>query len=110
MPNEFDLKDEIHDKLKECRRRGLRFWFLKVHGHLMQRKGVPDYLLCYTGLFIALELKRPGEQPTALQTIELRMVVAAGGRAAVVTSWLEFCDVCRFPAWCRTVSRNNSGR
>ncbi len=105
MPNEFTLKDEVHDRLKVCRGRGLRVWFLKTHGHPMQRVGVPDYLVCFEGRFKAIELKRIGENPTPLQAIEMRAILASGGYAGVAYSWEEFCDVCSFPAWCKAVPR-----
>lgn len=66
-------------------------WTLKVHGGPFQRPGVPDILACLPRpggppLFLALEVKRPGETATKLQARELAAIRAAGGLAAVVTS------------------------
>lgn len=50
------------------------------------RKGTPDLLVCHEGRFIALEVKRLGQKPTAIQRVELARVAAHGGTAAVVHS------------------------
>lgn len=51
-----------------------------------QRVGVPDFLICYAGRFISLEVKRPGKKPTNEQRNELAWIRSAGGLDAVVTS------------------------
>lgn len=104
MPNEFDLKDEVHDRLKVCRRRGLPLWFRKIHGHAMQAVTL-DFLFCYDGRFKAIELKRAGEIPTPMQSREIRDIRAARGVAEVAYSWQEVCEILRLPAWCLTVPR-----
>ena len=104
MPNEFRLKDEIHDRLTVCRKRGLRLWFRKIHGHAMQAVTL-DYLFCYEGRFKAIELKQPGENPTPLQAKEIRDIRIAGGVAEVAYSWLDVCEILQLPAWCKTVPR-----
>lgn len=54
-----------------------------VHaGHV----GVPDLLCCYRGRFIALEVKLPGERPTAIQLVQIREITNAEGFAYVVFS------------------------
>ena len=105
MPTELDLKNEIHDRLKVCQKRGLRLWFVKIHGHGMQRPGIPDYLICLEGRFVAVELKRPGENPTPIQTLEMRAILAARGYATVAYSWQDFCEKLNLPDWCLSVPR-----
>lgn len=66
-------------------------WWLKVHGHDGQRTGVPDFLLCVRGFFVAIELKSPGavgkdRDPTPAQAFQMRQVVAAGGAVACCRS------------------------
>jgi len=46
--------------------------------------GVPDFLVCYLGDFIAIEAKANGNKPTALQEKHLNEVRIAGGVALVI--------------------------
>lgn len=46
--------------------------------------GVPDFLVCLGGEFLAIEAKAGKGIPTALQEKNLRDIKAAGGRAMVV--------------------------
>lgn len=46
--------------------------------------GVPDFLCCMGGLFVAIEAKANGNKPTALQEKNMREIRAAGGVAIVV--------------------------
>lgn len=48
--------------------------------------GVADYCLCLVGAYWALEIKRPGKEPTALQYRRMNEVRAAGGQAAAGTA------------------------
>jgi len=45
-------------------------WWVKYHvGPRYSTAGVPDIIGCYMGLFIGLEVKRPGQKPTELQKL-----------------------------------------
>ena len=46
--------------------------------------GVPDFLICHKGEFIAVEAKANGNKPTALQEKHLNDIRIAGGIALVV--------------------------
>jgi hypothetical protein len=46
--------------------------------------GVPDFLVCYRGLFIGLETKANGGEPTKLQQKNLLDIVLAGGHSLLV--------------------------
>ena len=46
--------------------------------------GVPDFLCCHQGLFIAIEAKAGKGKTTALQDYHLEKIAAAGGVAMVV--------------------------
>lgn len=79
--NERGLTAKVKKRLRE---RGA--WALKVHGGPHQRAGVPDFLICYRGFFIAVELKSPEEprpEPSPLQRIELAAIERAGGLASL---------------------------
>ena len=47
----------------------------------VSHRGVPDILACVRGMFLALELKRDGEQPDSLQHKTLEDIGHAGGLA-----------------------------
>ena len=46
--------------------------------------GVPDFLCCVYGYFIAIEAKAGDNKPTALQVRELERIKKAGGYALLV--------------------------
>lgn len=68
-------------------------WVLKVHGSPSQVAGIPDLIICWRGLFVALEVKRPGGSATPLQAHTLDEISKAGGSVGVVTSVEEAFDV-----------------
>ena len=59
---------------------------IKHHGSPYSHAGTPDVLGCLRGRMLAVEVKRPGGKPTALQEHELRLWAACGAIAGVVTS------------------------
>lgn len=48
------------------------------------RAGIPDFIACLKGHFIAVECKSASGEPTALQLRELQKITGAGGIAMVV--------------------------
>lgn len=46
--------------------------------------GVPDFLCCVDGIFLAIEAKANGGMPTALQEKNLRDIEASGGVTCVL--------------------------
>ena len=60
--------------------------------------GVPDFLICFKGRFIAVECKANGGKTTKLQAKHLEDIRAAGGVAVVIDEnnvddligWLEY--------------------
>lgn len=46
--------------------------------------GVPDFLICHKGKFLAVEAKAGGNKPTALQEKHLNDIRNAGGIALVI--------------------------
>lgn len=63
-------------------------YWVKQYGNPFTRGGIPDFLLCYDGVFGALELKREGEIPTHKQMHELRLIDQRGGLAGWTDSML----------------------
>jgi len=71
------------DTLKEAHR---PIWWVKLHGHAMQQRGLPDLMVVLNGQAIFMELKKPGGKATPLQTHTFNKLRLAGARAGVVTS------------------------
>jgi hypothetical protein len=62
-------------------------YWRKIHGSPFQRSGIPDIIGCVEGFFMALEVKRPGEDLTPLQELEIENIRVKGkGYAARVES------------------------
>lgn len=79
---ESKFKDKVRkdlETLDNC-------WFLKTHE--VSIRGIPDFLLCVNGNFVALELKRDEDAPrNKLQDWTLKSIGHAGGM-----SFLTFPD------------------
>ena len=56
-------------------------------------RGVPDRILIKNGRVLFLELKRPGQQPTALQLHVIDQLLDAG----VLATWADSFDAAK---WC----------
>lgn len=48
------------------------------------KRGVPDFICCYKGFFMAIEAKTVGNLPTLLQQRNLAEIANAGGTGMVV--------------------------
>lgn len=92
------LKSKVDRLLRSLLADGWPIWWLKVHGGPMQRAGVPDYLLCLNGRFLALEIKHPDDaapRPAPRQLVELQAITRARGTWLVANSieavdtWLQ---------------------
>ena len=55
--------------------------------------GVADYCLCLCGAYWSLEIKRPGKDPTAIQTRRMNEVRAAGGHAVAGTAEVVIAEL-----------------
>lgn len=76
---EAKVKDKIKKILKE---HGV--YYAMPMGTGYGNSGVPDFLCCVNGKFLAIEAKAGKGIPTALQEKNLRDIKAAGGIALVV--------------------------
>lgn len=73
-PTERDIQNRI---LKALRERG--GWWVKFHvGPRYSTAGVPDIIGSYKGLFVGLEVKRPGNALTKLQEATHRKMLLRG--------------------------------
>ena len=55
-----------------------RCWHFKVHGSIFQRIGLPDYIACVRGAFVAVEVKKPGKVATKIQRHRLNQLRRCG--------------------------------
>lgn len=79
------IQQEIEDWLRTL---GNQVWWSRsrMDQPTTNREGVPDFLMCFNGWFLAVEVKKPGKKPTTKQRDELGWIRAAGGVECVATS------------------------
>jgi Holliday junction resolvase len=70
-------------------RRQPQCWVRKTHGSAYS-SGLADLIGCWHGRFFAIEVKRPGEEPTPLQAQALREVRRSGGLAVWCDQFEDF--------------------
>lgn len=75
MPRETPIQQDIQKALGKLP----GIWYFKTHGSMYQMFGIPDIIGCYQGRFFAIEVKKPGKQPTKLQERVLNQIRDAGG-------------------------------
>jgi hypothetical protein len=85
---EGKLQLRVMADLKRLKASGAPIWFAKINS--MYSGGIPDILICYSGRFMAVELKAPSGKTTKLQEQSLNQVERAGGVAWVVYSWEQW--------------------
>ena len=85
---ENSIQSDILDLLRGNKKKGIKGiggWWLNFHGgDPFMPRGLPDIIGCLNGQFIALEVKRPGEEPRKLQEKMLRTLASAGAVTATV--------------------------
>jgi hypothetical protein len=59
-------------------------WRVMPRGGPFGKGGTPDFILCWRGIFVAIEAKAEDGTVSPLQMNQLRNIQAAGGVAAVV--------------------------
>jgi predicted transcriptional regulator with HTH domain len=64
-------------------------FFFKTHGSEFQISGLPDLVGCLDGLFVAIEVKRPGKDASLNQLAVIKRIRRAGGIAFVARSIKE---------------------
>lgn len=62
------------------------------------KSGVPDIVACYRTMFIAIEVKRPGKEPTPVQRRRMAEIEAHGGIAVAGDAETVIAQLkCLFP-------------
>lgn len=79
MTPEAKVKKKIRAVLEKCG----AYYAMPVTGGY-GASGVPDFLICIKGRFIAVEAKAGTNKPTALQVSNMKRIEGAGGLAIVI--------------------------
>ncbi len=87
---ESRLKQQVEAELKRLKAAGQPVWWLKLAGHPLQRRGIPDYLVILDGLPLFVELKAARGRLTPLQKIRGEEIRRARAHWALVRSLDEF--------------------
>lgn len=74
MTPEGKVKERITKILKD-----LGIYYFMPRGTSFGRAGIPDYICCIDGRFVAIEAKAGTNKPSALQKFELSRIDIAGG-------------------------------
>ena len=53
-------------------------------------RGIPDIIVCYKGMFIAIEIKDGKDRLSPIQKEQLKRIEAAGGKAWAIYNIMEF--------------------
>lgn len=77
MAEEKTFENKIKKYLKEKGAWYIKYW----GGGQFTKEGIPDLLVCYKGMFIAIEVKASKGKPSELQLYHLRKIKEAGGKA-----------------------------
>ena len=88
------VKHAVKKRLKE-----LGVWYYMPVQNGMGKTGIPDFICCHNGRFLAIETKAPGKRDalTPNQHREIQAIHAAGGAAIVVddVAQLEVVFTCQ---------------
>lgn len=79
MTPEGKVKKKVKEVLKE-----LNAYYAMPMGTGYGNSGVPDFLVCHRGSFVAIECKAGNNQPTALQLANLKAITQSGGVALII--------------------------
>jgi Holliday junction resolvase len=91
---------KVKDKIKKILKAHGVYYVMPI-GSGYGNAGVPDFICCYKGFFMAIEAKASGNMTTVLQAKNLEEIIDAGGVAVVVNEnnlhaiegWLRILEV-----------------
>jgi Holliday junction resolvase len=91
---------KVKDKIKKILKAHGVYYIMPI-GSGYGNAGVPDFICCYKGFFMAIEAKASGNMATVLQAKNLEEIIDAGGVAVVVNEnnlhaiegWLKILEV-----------------
>ena len=73
----------VKDRVKDILNARKAYYFMPPASRF-GKSGVPDFIVCYKGLFIGIETKARGNVPTELQEEQMRLIRGAGGVSMVI--------------------------
>lgn len=77
---EGKVKDMVRDIFKKINAQWPgRLWHCMPMGQMYGKRGVPDFLVCVNGNFVAVEVKAQGGKLSAMQQLELNQIGIARG-------------------------------
>ena len=97
MTPEGKVKKDIKEYLDTLEKSAC-WWYMPVQTGF-GKTGIPDFILCVNGRFVAIEVKRGDgkkQRARARQAIVLEDIQFAGGTAKIVTSVEQVKDIIRF--------------
>ena len=101
MAGETKLVDYIQQQLRDA-----GAYVTKNHGGAFQPRGRPDLEVCFRGLYLAIEVKVPGNKPTTVQSFTLDEIRDAGGWAGTISSREQIDQLITYwPSVCRRCIR-----
>lgn len=74
----------VKDKVREILKKHKAYYFMPQAG-TFGRSGIPDFIVCFHGRFIAIETKAGANSLTELQKMEVDKINMASGTAIVIT-------------------------
>lgn len=85
----FVLGDQVtpEGKVKEAVKKALKkhnVWYFLPVSRGLGTHGIPDFICCYEGRFVAIECKAAGGKPTTLQEVQLEKIADAKGMTFVI--------------------------
>ena len=85
-------RDIVAAILRQLKKTPLCFAW-KTHGGMYGTAGIPDVIICYSGKFVAFEVKTPSGKLTKLQENTMTRIKNAKGQAFKVTSAAEVAAI-----------------
>lgn len=84
MAKEQDIQTSIMNYISSIGGLPIKFNNIGIYA----KAGVSDILACVKGRFVAIEVKKPGKKPTALQNIFIETINQIGG----IAFWTDNLD------------------
>lgn len=87
--NEKSLENKIKKHLKDN-----NHYFIKTHGHMFGKVGIPDLIACINGKFTGIELKNPNGKGklSELQIYNLDSILNSGGYTLLTNSFEDYIN------------------
>lgn len=77
------LEKTVKEKIKRLLKRS-NAWYTMPYQSGFSQTGVPDFLVCHRGQFIAVEAKAGDNKPTKLQLAQMEAIELAAGKVIVI--------------------------